>query len=179
MKRKIYFFILLNLLFFTIIIAQEEKSELHRKLLTLPDISVTVIETDSNFSESFEIFLTQPVDHLNPNNGPKFTQRIYLRHIDFNKPIIMNNEGYATSSTRRTELAKILKCNEMFVEHRYFGESKPDSTIGWEYLTTAQAAADHKRVVDLFKAIYNRKRLLTTSAPLDSTGDFPAFFTKI
>ncbi len=161
MKRKIHFFILLNLLFFTIIIAQEEKSELHQKLLTLPDISVAVIETDSNFSESFEIFLTQPVDHLNPNNGPKFTQRIYLRHIDFNKPMIMNNEGYATSSTRRTELAKILKCNEMFVEHRYFGESKPDSSIGWEYLTTAQAAADHKRVVDLFKAIYNGKWVST------------------
>jgi hypothetical protein len=49
----------------------------------------------------------------------------------------------------------------MFVEHRYFGESKPDSLIGWEYLTTAQAAADHKRVVDLFKSIYKGKWVST------------------
>ena len=147
MKNKLYY---INFIFCLIcsvaLFAQEEKqSVLHEKLLALPDISVKVIETDSNFSEAFEIFLTQPLDHLNPNNGPKFTQRIYLRHIDYNKPMVMNNEGYATSSRRRTELAKILKCNEMFIEHRYFGESKPDSTIGWEYLTTAQAAADHNR----------------------------------
>ncbi len=49
----------------------------------------------------------------------------------------------------------------MFVEHRYFGESKPDSTIGWEYLTTAQAAADHKSIVDLFKTIYKGKWVST------------------
>ena len=149
-------------LFIVSIHAQQDSiSELHKKLLNLPDISVKIIETDSNFSEAFEIFLTQPVDHLNPNNGPKFTQRIYLRHIDYDKPMVMNNEGYATSLRRRTELAKILKCNEMFVEHRYFGESKPDSTIGWEYLTTAQAAADHKRIVDIFKQIYTGKWVST------------------
>lgn len=163
MKNKLYY---LNFIFGLIcsvaLFAQEKKdSVLHKKLLALPDISVRVIETDSNFSEAFEIFLTQPLDHLNPNNGPKFTQRIYLRHIDYNKPMVMNNEGYATNSRRRTELAKILKCNEMFIEHRYFGVSKPDSSIGWEYLTTAQAAADHKRVVDLFKSIYKGKWVST------------------
>ncbi|MCW8850342.1 MAG: S28 family serine protease, partial [Melioribacteraceae bacterium] len=117
----------------------ESLSDLHKKLLTIQDITVRIIESDSNFSEAFEIFVPQPVDHLNPNNGPKFTQRIYLRHVDFNKPMVFNNEGYGTNSKRRTELAKIIKCNEMFVEHRYFGESKPDSAIGWKYLTTAQA----------------------------------------
>jgi hypothetical protein len=136
-------------------------SELHQKLLTISDLSVKSIYTDSNFSEAFEIFVTQPVDHLNPNNGPKFNQRIYLRHVDYNKPMILNNEGYGTNSKRRTELAKILQCNEMFVEHRYFGESKPDSSIGWEYLTIAQAAADHNRIVNLFKTIYTGKWVST------------------
>ena len=160
--KKLTQLIFIYFLFMVSIQAQQDSiSELHKKLLNFPDISVKIIETDSNFSEGFEIFLTQPVNHLNPNNGPKFTQRIYLRHIDDNKPMVMNNEGYATNSGRRTELAKILKCNEMFVEHRYFGESKPDSTIGWEYLTTAQAAADHKRIVDLFKQIYSGKWVST------------------
>ena len=160
MKKNIL--LILTLLQFTIPLqAQEEKTELHKKLLSIKNIAVKVIETDSNFSEAFEIFIPQPVDHLNPNNGPKFKQRLYLRHVDFNKPMIFDNEGYGTNSKRRTELAKILKCNEMFVEHRYFGESKPDSTIGWEYLTTAQAAADHKRIVDLFKTLYKGKWVST------------------
>lgn len=155
-----------NLLFFLFIFsalnfAENSISELHKQLLELPGIEVKVLEPDSHFTEAFEIFLVQPVNHLNPNNGPKFTQRIYLRHTDFGQPMIMNNEGYATSSKRRTELAKIIKCNEMFVEHRYFGESKPDSSLGWEYLTTAQAAADHKRIVDLFKTIYTGKWVST------------------
>jgi hypothetical protein len=163
MKKIVWFCLLLISFSFKLnILSQEvEKSELHQKLLTLPDISVKIIKCDSNFSEAFEIFLIQPVDHLNPNNGPKFKQRIYLRHNDFTKPMVMNNEGYATNSSRRTELAKILHCNEMFVEHRYFGESKPDSTLGWKYLTTAQSAADHKRVVDLFSKIYTGKWIST------------------
>jgi len=141
--------------------AQQIKSILHQKILSLPGATVKVVDSDSHFKEAFEIFITQPVDHMNPNNGPKFTQRIYLRHVDFVKPMIFNNEGYATSEKRRTELAKILKCNEMFVEHRYFGESKPDSSLGWKYLTTAQAAADHKRLVDLFKSMYKGKWVST------------------
>ena len=130
-------------------------------LLELPGVTISNIETDSNFKEAYEIFIIQPVDHLNPHSGPKFRQRIYLRHIDVDKPMIFNNEGYATNSERRTELAKILKCNEMFVEHRYFGESKPDSGIGWKYLSTAQAAADHNRIVSLFKSIYKGKWVST------------------
>ncbi|MCB0742294.1 MAG: peptidase, partial [Ignavibacteriae bacterium] len=76
--------------------------------------------------------------------------------IDFDKPMVMETDGYAINSKRKTELANILKCNELIVEHRYFGESKPDSMI-WKYLNTAQAAADHNRIVEIFKPIYNSK----------------------
>lgn len=152
---------LLFLIVSTTFFAQEnEKSELHKKLLDLPEITVRVIEADSHFMEVFEIFITQPVDHLNPNSGKKFDQRIYLRHTDFKTPMIFNNEGYATNDKRRTELANILKCNEMFVEHRYYGESVPEK-FDWKYLNTAQAAADHKRIVDLFKQIYTGKWVST------------------
>ncbi len=163
MKTKSYFFLIVSICLIAInLSAQEnEKSELYKKLITLPGVTVKTIEADNHFTEAFEIFLTQPVDHLNPNSGAKFTQRIYLRHVDVNKPMIMNNEGYNTNERRRTELAKIIKCNEIIVEHRYFGESKPDSNLGWKYLTTAQAAADHKRIVDLFKSIYKGKWVST------------------
>ncbi|MCB0751549.1 MAG: hypothetical protein KDC52_08755, partial [Ignavibacteriae bacterium] len=70
-------------------------SDLHQKLLSIPNLSVKSLDADSNFTEAFEIFVTQPVDHLNPNNGPKFTQRVYLHHIDFDKPMVMETDGYA------------------------------------------------------------------------------------
>jgi PS-10 peptidase S37 len=162
MKIVLSFLTIIFILFYSVtLVAQvEEKSELHQRLLSIPDISVKSIEPDSNFAEVFEIFITQPLDHLNPTNGSKFCQRIYLRHVDFTKPMIFNNEGYATKSERRTELAKILRCNEMFVEHRYYGESKPAGE-DWKYLNTAQAAADHNRIVELFKQIYTGKWVST------------------
>lgn len=159
--KKIIQLIILFLLFTISYNAKDIDSELYSILGTLPGVTIKIIESDDHFSEAFEIFITQPVDHLNPNNEPKFAQRIYLRHVDPTLPMIFNNEGYGTNSIRRTELAKILKCNEMFVEHRYFGESKPDSNLGWKYLTTAQAAADHKKIVDLFKIIYKGKWVST------------------
>jgi hypothetical protein len=42
------------------------------------------------------------------------------------------------------------------VEHRYFGESIPDS-VQWEYLTVEQAANDHHRVVEALKEFYKGK----------------------
>ncbi|MBK8944414.1 MAG: peptidase [Ignavibacteriae bacterium] len=163
MRNNIYNIAKIFILFISIdILAQEDeiKSELHKRLLEIPEIKFTQLQSDNQFAESFEIFITQPVDHLNPINGPKFSQRIYLHHTDFTKPIVIETDGYAINSARKTELAKILKCNELIVEHRYFGESKPDSII-WKYLNTAQAAADHNRIVEIFKNIYKGKWINT------------------
>lgn len=141
-------------------LSQEYLTELNKKLLEIPDIKVNKLQPDSQFSEIYEIFVTQPLDHLNSFNGIKFSQRIYLHHTDFNKPMVMENDGYAIDESRRTELSKILKCNEIIVEHRYFGESVPDS-MDWKYLNTAQAAADHNRIVQILKNIYKEKWIST------------------
>lgn len=161
MKKYFMYF-----LFITIFItnskylSQEYLTELNKKLLEIPDIKVNKLQPDSQFSEIYEIFVTQPLDHLNSFNGIKFSQRIYLHHTDFNKPMVMENDGYAIDESRRTELSKILKCNEIIVEHRYFGESVPDS-MDWKYLNTAQAAADHNRIVQILKNIYKEKWIST------------------
>lgn len=158
--KKYILQIIAILLVTTILEAQEEISALHKKLLSIPNITIKSIEPDSNFTEAYEIFVTQPVDHLNPHNGPQFKQQIFLHHVDFVKPMVMETDGYAVTGRRKTELAKILQCNEIIVEHRYFDESTPDS-VDWKYLNTAQAAADHKRIVDLFKTIYSGKWIST------------------
>ncbi|NWG26926.1 MAG: peptidase, partial [Ignavibacteriaceae bacterium] len=46
------------------------------------------------------------------------------------------------------------------VEHRYFGESVPDS-IDWKYLTIEQAANDHHRIIETMKNIYEDKWITT------------------
>ncbi|NIT56894.1 MAG: hypothetical protein GWN00_11865, partial [Aliifodinibius sp.] len=61
--------------------------------------------------------------------------------------------GYAMEQNFIRELTPILNANQILVEHRYFGQSRPDS-LDWQYLTVKQAAADHHGIVDLFKRIY-------------------------
>jgi hypothetical protein len=52
-----------------------------------------------------------------------------------------------------SELTAMLGANQLFVEHRFFGESRPEPA-DWNLLTIEQAAADHHRIVEAFKSIY-------------------------
>lgn len=134
-------------------------SGLHERLLSLPGVTVKKIAPDSLFSEAYELRIEQPLDHQNPG-GEKFTQRIYLSHRDFARPMVLVTEGYSAKKNYSLELSKILKANQIVVEHRYFGESRPDS-LKWEYLNIRQAAEDHHRIVELFKPIYKGKWINT------------------
>lgn len=122
-------------------------------------ISVEKIESDSEYVEAFKVFIEQPVDHHNPN-GKKFKQKFYLSHKDETLPMVIELDGYNIDHNRSNELALILKCNKIVVEHRYFGESVPDS-LDWEYLTIEQAANDHHRIIETMKSIYENKWITT------------------
>ena len=104
---------------------------------------------------TLELKFRQPVDHNNPAAG-SFEQRFILLHKDFNKPVVLWLEGYSIWRNGEQELTKLLDANQIVVEHRYFGESKPDS-LDWQYLTIEQAAADDHRIVETFKKIYPGK----------------------
>jgi hypothetical protein len=130
------------------------QSDLKNRIESLPDIlSVESIKPDSGFVEAFKIFIEQPIDHNNPE-GKKFKQKFYLSHRDYSLPVVIELDGYYIEFNRPTELADILKCNQIVVEHRYFGESVPDS-IDWKYLTIEQAANDHHKIIQTLKNIYD------------------------
>lgn len=148
----------LFLLFLTISIHAQNDSELLKWLSAQPDIEVKSIKADRIFTEAYEIFFTQPIDHNNPD-GPKFKQQIFLSHIDADKPMVIEMDGYSVNN-RTTELSRILNCNQLMVEHRYFGESVPDP-FDWKYLTIEQAANDHHRIIELFKQFYTDKWIST------------------
>jgi hypothetical protein len=101
----------------------------------------------------FVLGLRQPVDHANPAAGT-FEQRVTLLHTAAERPMVLFSTGYhAVLTPRRTEPAVLLGANQLQVEHRYFGTSRPAGT-GYAHLTIRQAADDHHRVVRLFRRLY-------------------------
>ena len=152
---KKYFFTLIIISFS---IAYPQNQKLIDYLKTIPDFEVVDTLSSDNFSEVYEVFVTQPIDHNNPD-GAKFKEQIFVSHVDKSKPVVIELDGYAVDN-RPTELSKILKCNQIMVEHRYFGESVP-TPFDWKYLTIEQAAKDHHRIIELFKQFYSGKWIST------------------
>jgi hypothetical protein len=148
------------LLAFIPLLLIKPQSELEESIKNLPAIvSVQKIQPDSDYTESFKIFIEQPIDHNNPD-GKKFRQKFYLSHKDDSLPMVLELDGYNIDFNRSNELASILKCNRIVVEHRYFGESVPDS-LDWNYLTIEEAAKDHHRIIEMMKNIYNKQWITT------------------
>ncbi|MEM7187911.1 MAG: S28 family serine protease, partial [Bacteroidota bacterium] len=120
------------------------------------------IATADHFNRLFEISVEQPLDHNNPN-GSTFTQKVYLGHVDFDTSLAFETEGYSRDEHRTRDLARIFQMNQLTVEHRYFGSSKPNP-LDWQYLTVWQAAMDHHRIVELFKDLYPGKWISSGSS---------------
>ncbi|GGY40452.1 S28 family serine protease [Streptomyces djakartensis] len=100
----------------------------------------------------FVLGLRQPVDHTNPAAGT-FEQRLTLLHTAADRPTVLTTTGYhALLTPRLSEPAVLLGANQLQVEHRYFGESRP-AEPGYTHLTIRQAADDHHRVVRLFRRL--------------------------
>ena len=153
-------YVCLSILLFTLPFAcpgqcQEYSADLFDRLKAINGVYVKRIDPLPGFAEGFELAIVQPLDHGNPN-GSKFTQRVFLSHRDFSKPVVLETEGYGVSWPKERELARILNANQIIVEHRYY-ESSTSNPVRWEYLTSWQAASDHHRIVEILKAIYPGK----------------------
>lgn len=167
--------IICTLVYFLLFVSCESRIlSLQERLETLPDAEVTGIEGDSMFASSFKILLEQPLDHKNPQ-GVTFPQKIYLSHVDSTLPVVLVTEGYNASGNRPTEITRLLNCNQIVVEHRYFGESVPDS-IDWQFLTTEQAANDHHRIITLFKKVYPGEWITTGISKGGQTVMYHSYF---
>ncbi len=138
-----------------------ESSPLLKTLRSFPGVEVETAKPYSHFNEVYDIMLKQPLDHNDPEAG-EFRQWIRLSHVDLSQPVVLITEGYTTRARSNPvqELSEFLNANQVRVEHRYFGKSMPDSMI-WDYLNIKQAAADHHRIVALFKTIYPGKWVST------------------
>ncbi|MFN8208812.1 MAG: S28 family serine protease [Bacteroidales bacterium] len=129
--------------------------DLLEKLNRLDGVTASEITPPAGYARAFQLDVRQPVDHQHPGAG-SFTQRVYLSHTGEEMPVVFAPNGYRASASGIQEIAKVLQTNCLHVTHRYFYDSRPDP-LNWQYLTIAQAAADHHRIVQLLKRIYKGK----------------------
>ena len=151
-------------LFLLFVLQSIVAQSLKERIQALPDIiSVEKMEQNPFFSEAYLVNVRQPIDHRHPESG-SFPQRVMLSHLAYDRPVVFVTEGYgggyAMGKRHLEELCQILQANQLFVEHRYFGKSHPDS-INWADLTVENAAADQHHVAELFKKIYSQKWVST------------------
>ncbi|MCP3139124.1 S28 family serine protease [Pyxidicoccus xibeiensis] len=108
----------------------------------------------------FTLDYEQPVDHLRPG-GARFQQRMTLMHRSAAAPMVLDTEGATIfAEPVPSEPADLLQANQLTVEHRFFGTSRPQS-LDWSKLNVWQAAADIHRVAQAFEPLYPGRWLST------------------
>jgi len=123
-----------------------------------PNAEITKMEAKDHFTKAFQLVLNEPLDHKNPEAGT-FKHYVYVSHVDEDLPVVLVTEGY-NAKPQTYELSKIFKGNQVQVEYRFYGKSRPDS-IPWEYLTNDQAVEDYHQLVTKLKRLYTGKWVST------------------
>jgi len=143
-------------------------------LFELPDVIFKEIKTNDGYLQTYELKIKQPIDHSEPANG-YFYQKVYLSHKGFEQPTVIVTQGYDRNNNSIYEISKLLDANQIDVEHRYFGDSKPDS-LDYDYLNLKQVSADLHHINQLFKKIYKKKWISTGISKGGATTVFYRFF---
>ncbi|MCF8244680.1 MAG: hypothetical protein K9J37_09345 [Saprospiraceae bacterium] len=150
----IIFFCFANLVF-----TQNAVSNVETALFNLPDVTFKKIDTPEGFEAAYELKVRQPIDHKHPEKG-FFYQKVFLNHAGFDRPTVIVTEGYQRPTNRVYELTPLLKANQLDVEHRFFGDSKPEP-LDYQYLNLEQATADLHHINQIFREIYKGKWVST------------------
>jgi hypothetical protein len=145
------------------------------RLRRLPNVTVQEMPTEQLGYRYYVLQFTQPVDHENPGLGT-FQQEVSLLHRDERAkvPLIIHTTGYADyNRDKQVELTRLLAANQVSIEHRYFGTSRPDPA-DWTKLTIKQMATDEHVVIQAMRTIYEGS-VLTTGG---SKGGMTAVFHR-
>lgn len=159
--KKITFFLIVS---FAVLSCSTKNAEInnltfkeHLEVL-FPSAKIDSIKIADHFVNAFELTLKQPLDHKNIDAGT-FEHHIYVSHSNYKKPTVLITEGY-NARHQTYELSKLLKANQVQVEYRFYGKSRPDS-IQWNYLKNDAAVEDYHSIVTKLKRIYKEKWLST------------------
>jgi PS-10 peptidase S37 len=132
------------------------------RLRALPGVTAYEAPTQQDGYHYYVLHVTQPVDHNDPAQGT-FQQEVSLLHRSDLAPVpmIVHTSGYSDYYLDRpVELTKLLAANQVSIEHRYFGSSRPMPT-DWENLTIEQMADDEHAIISALRTIYDGAFLTT------------------
>ena len=123
-----------------------------------PKAEISAIRAANHFTEAYQLVLRQPLDHDDLEAGT-FDHYIYVSHSGYDAPTVLVTEGY-NAKPRTYELSRILASNQVMVEYRFYGKSRPDP-IPWPYLTNDLAVEDYHQIVNKLKKLYKGKWIST------------------
>ncbi|MBK9108756.1 MAG: hypothetical protein IPM92_10425 [Saprospiraceae bacterium] len=133
--------------------------KLHKQLLkAFPDIKIESMPQQQPFQFVWKLWIQQAKDHWNADAG-FFRQQVLLYHRGFKKPNVLVTEGYNIND-RIYEPSLILDGNQISVEYRFYGASKPLS-IPWKLLNHKQALHDYYKIQKGLQLIYKKNWLVT------------------
>ncbi|WP_338867160.1 S28 family serine protease [Myxococcus stipitatus] len=153
------------------------EEDILRRLSAIPGLTVREEPLGPGIPADYRFFVMefdQPADHAKPD-GQRFRQRMTLLHISSASPMVLYTSGYFVSTVpSRREPTQMLEANQLSIEHRFFGSSRP-APADWSQLTIRQSADDFHRIVEAFKPLY-RGRWLSTGA--SKGGETMVFFRR-
>ena len=131
------------------------------------------------FTEFYQVFFSQPIDHNNPAAGT-MKQKALLFFKGFDRHTVMYTCGYNLPDYWKNftslDIAANMDANLIFVEHRYFGDSRNMSDTRWDYLTIEQAAADLHVIYEPLKKILPKEWISTGTSKDGMTSLFYRYF---
>lgn len=164
---------LLLLVLFYSLVSHAQEQPIESILSELPDVTYNKIKDYKDY-KLYELHVKQPIDHEDTTNG-FFTQKVYLSHKSFDRPTVIVTAGYDVNRIGHSELTPLLEANQIKVEHRYFGESVPDS-LDYRFLNLKQATSDLHRIRQLFSTVYTNKWVSTGVSKGGATSIFYKYF---
>ena len=132
------------------------------KLGALPGVTATEWTPPAGFVPEpgyryFDLHFAQPFDHDHPEIST-FEQYGALMWRDAAAPLVLFTGGYDAAWTRnRTEPAQILDANQLSLEYRFYGTSRPpllDATLDLTMLTVHQNIEDEHAILAKLHPLY-------------------------
>lgn len=134
------------------------EADIYDLLVAIPGMSAVERETDGD-TRFFELTYQVPIDHGDPGAG-EFGITMTLIHRRVDAPMVLFTTGYHNYFYDiEVELSRLVGGNQLSLEKRFTGASKPDAD--WTKLNAAQVAADGHAVVGALKGIYGAPWLRT------------------
>lgn len=135
--------------------ARPAADDIRAQIAAVPGMRVVKENPAPAGYRSFALVYRQPVDHRHPGKG-SFEQWLSLLHRSTARPMVLYTNGYDLTyqgPAYRAEPTGIVDGNQISVEQRYFGTSRPHPT-DWSKLGIWQAASDHHRLIRALKTVY-------------------------